>query len=228
MYPMKYFLNPDYQPFELFGIEGLFSNLRVEDNSLPEGFHKYSIRESDDGEDFASVAKAVWVNHLGDFICKTPIESVEAGREVDIDGDFSFTDSEITPEQFFGVSFKEKLAEAVDAFCFDHDYYEYIDNAPMENRREAMLADVLSQLDGKDGIDAIKQHVQEIRDESIDQNTDGKEFAYATDLIDALDSLSRELDRKSSLDSRIAKANEIVREAETPGSEKDFDEPARS
>lgn len=207
MYPMKYFLNPDYQPFELFGIEGMFSNLRVESDSLPEGFYKYSIREGDDGEPFASVAKAVWVNHLGDFICKTPIESVEAGREVDIDGDFSFIDSDITPEQFFGVSFKEKLAEAVDAFCFDHDYYEYIDNAPMENPREAMLADILSQLDEKDGVTAIKQHIQEIRDESIDKNTDGKEFAYATDIIGALEDLSHELGRKPSLDKQIDAAN---------------------
>ncbi|MBQ8248124.1 MAG: hypothetical protein IJZ42_13430 [Lachnospiraceae bacterium] len=201
MYPMKYYLNDDYSPFEIFGVKGLFTNMRVERDSLPDGFYKYSIRGCEDN-DFVSLSKAVWVDHTGDFICKTPIMSVEAGNEVDINGDFSFLDSEIRPEEFFGVSFKEKLAEAIDAFCFDHDFYEYIDNAPspVENPREAMLAHIFSQLGEKDGVDAIRKHIQEIRDESIDENTNGKEYAYATDLIVELDSWSREFDMEPSLD----------------------------
>ena len=73
MFSEKYFLVSDYQSMELLGVKGLFTSLRVDRSSLPDGFHKYSIREGAD--DFiSSVNKNVWADHMGDFICKKELK----------------------------------------------------------------------------------------------------------------------------------------------------------
>ena len=63
MFAEKYFLISDYESMELLGVNGLFTNMRVDRNSLPEGFYKYSLREGED-DFFSSVKSNVLVNHM--------------------------------------------------------------------------------------------------------------------------------------------------------------------
>lgn len=101
MKPVKFNDTSDYQHMEVLGVEGVFTPLRIQRDSLPAGFHKYSLRE---GEDTlcGQVANDVMVNHAGDFITKEPLELATAGsRDLGAD-DWGFTEKPFQFESYFG------------------------------------------------------------------------------------------------------------------------------
>lgn len=100
MKPIKFNDTSDYQHMEVLGVKGAFTSLRIQRDSLPEGFHKYSLR---DGEDsfFGQVAKNVMVNHAGDFITKSPLELGPDGFKDLGEDDWTFTDEPFKFEEFF-------------------------------------------------------------------------------------------------------------------------------
>lgn len=109
MKPIKFNETSDYQRMEVLGIDGVFTNLRIDENTLPEGFYKYSLRHGDDG-DFCSISKNITVNHAGDFITKNPIPQVEK-EECDIGlDDWGFTEDEYDKEFDFESYFGYKLS----------------------------------------------------------------------------------------------------------------------
>lgn len=71
--------------FDLYNIHGvnvLVTSLRVDKESIPEGYYKYSIRHSDeDCGEMCTIEKQVVVNHHSDVISKFPIESVTIDGE---------------------------------------------------------------------------------------------------------------------------------------------------
>ena len=72
------------------GIEGLFTNARVDIKTIPEGHYAYDLREGDNGE-IGTLERRVVVNHYGTFLTKTPIELGESGcLTVGVDMDYSF------------------------------------------------------------------------------------------------------------------------------------------
>lgn len=143
----KYFLISDYQSMELLGVNGLFTNLRVERESLPEGFYKYSIREGEE-DIFSSVKSDVLANHMGDFICKQELD-LNGQDECDLFGDYNFTGEEVNLDEFFGVDIKLKVAEELEAFYYDYFYYEYQDALETDQTRGDVVEDTRSQLDDK-------------------------------------------------------------------------------
>lgn len=131
MKPIKFNDTSDYQYMEVLGVEGVFSNLRIESKTLPEGFHKYSLREGEDAF-CAQVAEAVLVNHAGDFITKEPLPlGPDGSRELSED-DWGFTDRSFDFEEFFGCK------RSVDCIIAD-----------AEERRDAGLASPKTQGRGK-------------------------------------------------------------------------------
>lgn len=167
MYPVKYFLNTDYEPMELLGVQGLFSNLRVENDSLPEGFYKYSIREGED--DFlSSVEKSVTVNHSGDFICKTPLDLGPDGYK-SLEGDYSFLLEDFNLDEFFGVDILDKVAEALDSFMREVAPYEYADNLSVGENLASENADQIRQiresLNNREQTEGIFKELSEICEE---------------------------------------------------------------
>ena len=55
-------------------IKGLYTIGRIERDSLPAGFYKYDIRESDNGDNaFCTVEPFVMVNHTGTIITREEI-----------------------------------------------------------------------------------------------------------------------------------------------------------
>lgn len=71
-----------FEPMIICGIKGLFTSLRIDKFTVPQGYNKYSIRHSDKGyEWFCTLEKFVWANHFGDFI---------TNKEVSMDNDYIY------------------------------------------------------------------------------------------------------------------------------------------
>lgn len=168
MYPEKYFLISDYQSMELLGVNGLFTNLRVERNSLPEGFYKYSLREGD-VDPFSSVKDDVLVNHMGDFICKEELD-LGGQDECDLFGDYSFTNEDVNLDEFFGVDIKEKVAEELESFCFDFDFYEYADNLSSGDTREDVVNNFKSDLSDKERVKGMIGFFEKLLEDNEEEN----------------------------------------------------------
>lgn len=195
MYPVKYFLNTDYQEMEVLGVTGLFSNLRVERESLPEGFYKYSLREGDN-DFFSTVEKAVMINHAGDFICKSELPLGEKGFK-DLGEDYGFTDEPVDLDMFFGVDTKLMVAEALDTFMRDFDPHGYADNLPtgVAISEGNMVDDIRAMLEDREQTEGILVELKEIYEEgkgSFDDETG----SLLTSLISKVDDLCRAFPEK--------------------------------
>lgn len=82
------FKNIKFEPITICGIEGMFTSLRVDKSTIANGYNKYSIRHSDeDDEWFCTLEKFVWANHFGDFITK---EDIHIDDCIYIEGNYSF------------------------------------------------------------------------------------------------------------------------------------------
>lgn len=161
MYPIKYYLNTDYQEMELLGVTGLFTNMRIERESLPEGFFKYSLREGDE-EFFSTDESAVLVNHAGDFICKEQIDFGGADYK-DLGENYTFTDNPVKLDEFFGVDILDKVAEELDAFMRDIAPYEYADS--LTSGQTNMVEDIRAMLNDREQTEGIFKELSEICDE---------------------------------------------------------------
>lgn len=83
-----------FEPMIICGMEGLFTSLRIDKDTIPSGWNKYSIRHSDEGDEwFYTLEKFVWANHFGDFITKDNIEMDIKGDCIYIDGDYGYLDN---------------------------------------------------------------------------------------------------------------------------------------
>lgn len=88
-----------YDEFEIFGQKALFTNMRLDRDSLPDGLYAYDLRDACDGEP-NELKTFVAVNHWGTVIVKEPIEGAENGIQVTPDdynfpgGDMSLVDFE--------------------------------------------------------------------------------------------------------------------------------------
>lgn len=113
MKPIRFNDTSDYQHIEVLGNEGVFTPLRIERESLPEGFHKYSLREGEEAL-ISQVASEVLVNHAGDFITKEPLELGADGAKSLCEEDWGFTGEPFQFEAYFDhkLSIDCQIAEA--------------------------------------------------------------------------------------------------------------------
>ncbi len=90
----------EYQEVEVFEVPALFSNGRVADSDVPEGFYRYDLRGSgDDPGDPVSVENRVVVNHAGTILATQPLPIPERGF-LNLGEELNFTGGMSTPEQF--------------------------------------------------------------------------------------------------------------------------------
>ena len=102
MKPVNFKDTSDYQYMEMFGVEGVFSNLRIQRDSLPSGFHKYALRGGENAL-YSQVARDIMVDHAGDFVAKEPLDlGPDNIRDLN-EADWRFTDKPFEFEKFFGV-----------------------------------------------------------------------------------------------------------------------------
>lgn len=197
----KYFLITDYQTMELLGVNGLFTNCRVDRQSLPEGFYKYSIREGVD-EPFSSVKDDVFANHMGDFICKKELD-LNGQDEFDLFGDYDFTGEEVNLDEFFGVDIKLKVAEELEAFYYDYFYYEYQDALEVDQTRGDVVENTRSELDDKELVNGMLDDLKL----TLEENGDDELVNRAKALISVLEKINTT--NRDSLDNIVGIATNI-------------------
>lgn len=84
---------------EVIGRKGLFTELRIDRNSIPDGWYMYEVRHDDDcqGEP-VQIASWVMVNHLGTLLVKEPFDlepskvNNNAYLDIDLDKDWNYLD----------------------------------------------------------------------------------------------------------------------------------------
>ena len=92
----------NYELMEMLGVEGAFTSLRIDPETLPEGFYKYSLRQGEVGT-FGQVSSGILIDHAGDFITKKPLDlGYEGFRDV-TDEDWAWSHKDFEFEAFFGV-----------------------------------------------------------------------------------------------------------------------------
>ena len=80
----------EFEVIELFSKLALFTNARVNRESVPDGMHCYDIRYGDNGDLPGTMENSVSVNHMGTVICDTNF-NVEIGSYIPItEDDLSF------------------------------------------------------------------------------------------------------------------------------------------
>lgn len=90
----------DYERFEILGHDALFTNLRIDRKSLPDGLYAYDLRDCDDcSGNPAELRNFVLVNHWGTVITKEPIEGADEGIVLDED-DYNYLGEDMTLKEF--------------------------------------------------------------------------------------------------------------------------------
>lgn len=82
-----------FEEIELFGKPMLFTNLRVNRATIPEGLYAYDIRHDDEGwGDPVEIASCIMVNHWGTVITDDRIlGDDEKWRDIDPEKDWAYT-----------------------------------------------------------------------------------------------------------------------------------------
>lgn len=96
-YPAK---DGDWETFEILGRKALFSNYRIDRDTIPEGLRAYDLRDCDDlSGDPAELKSRVVVNHFGTIVVHEPIDGADDGIELTPD-DYNFVGGEMDIGEF--------------------------------------------------------------------------------------------------------------------------------
>lgn len=103
---------------ELSGHKALFTELRVEKSTVPEGVYCYALRHGDDDSFPAEVEETVCVNYFGSVLMTEKLELGETGKKSLSYEDFVFTGEELRLEEFLVKSREEEpdFFQTVDEF----------------------------------------------------------------------------------------------------------------
>ncbi len=89
-----------YESFEILGHNALFTSLRIDRKTLPDGLYAYDLRDCDDcSGDPAELKSYVMVNHWGTVITKEPIEGADDGIVLE-EKDYNYLGEDMTIEEF--------------------------------------------------------------------------------------------------------------------------------
>lgn len=65
-------------------VQGYFDCCRIKREQVPEGYHKYDLRHSDDDDgEITEIQDTVVVNHFGTFVTKEVIDNAKDGLPVE-------------------------------------------------------------------------------------------------------------------------------------------------
>lgn len=106
-------INAAEENFELMDMLGqrvLFTNMRVDRSTVPDGIYAYDVRHDDDctGE-ICEIKPVVIVNHWGTIICKEPIEMDEFWHSKFVDkSDYTYLGDSVTLDEFMNTDYSEE------------------------------------------------------------------------------------------------------------------------
>ena len=117
-------INAKTEKFEkvtVFGKSMLFTCLRVDKDTVPDGLYIYEVRHDDEGQgDPVEIASFVMVNHWGTLISAYPIELTpspmghNAYKDIDPEKDWSYEGTVCTLEKYLKEIQKNKIAKYSD------------------------------------------------------------------------------------------------------------------
>lgn len=88
-----------WEKVEVLGRKGLFTELRIDRDSIPDGCHMYEVRHDDNCQgNPVQIARWVMVNHLGTLLVKEPFDlepskvNNNAYLDIDPDKDWDYLD----------------------------------------------------------------------------------------------------------------------------------------
>ena len=105
---MKDLMPPKYEAVIIFNKPMLFTNLRLDEENVPEGMHRYDIRDGGMDGNMRELKNYVAVNHWGTVLSRDALEPQTVnGKEmtsengiVMTDDDYNYTGEEFTVDQF--------------------------------------------------------------------------------------------------------------------------------
>lgn len=117
--------NGTYERVEVFGKECLFTCMRINRATVPEGLYVYDVRHDDDCMgDPCQIKPHVLVNHWGTIISAEPIEMSdckEFGENFDCryleEDDFNYTGRMTTLESYRKEHQPEEVLDSEDVMC---------------------------------------------------------------------------------------------------------------
>ena len=90
----------DYERFEILGHDALFTSLRIDRKTLPNGLYAYDLRDCDDCTgDPCQLKNFVMVNHWGTVVVREPIEGAEKGVDLNRN-DYNYLGESMTLNEF--------------------------------------------------------------------------------------------------------------------------------
>lgn len=106
----------DFELMELFGQTVLFTNMRVDRSTVPEGLYAYDARHDDDctGE-ICEIKPSVMVNHWGTIICKEPIElDIKWNSKFVDEGDYCYLGDSVKLDEYINTDYSEEQSEGLE------------------------------------------------------------------------------------------------------------------
>ena len=105
----------EFENITLFDYPMLFTNLRCDRDTLPEGMYMYEIRHDDDGRgDPCEISPWILVNHWGTVISNRPVSFDETSpngkpfRMIDPENDWNYEGTTSTLEEYMELYPPEK------------------------------------------------------------------------------------------------------------------------
>lgn len=94
----------EYETLELLGNTVLFTCLRIDRATVPEGLHAYDVRHDDDCTGImCEIAPNVLVNHWGTVLSREPIELTDNGRRFITEDDYSYLGDEMSLSDYMNT-----------------------------------------------------------------------------------------------------------------------------
>ncbi len=116
-----------YEEIQILGKPGLFSNGRIPDDEIADGFYRYEIRGSDDDPgDPATVERYVGINHAGTILTMEPLDIPEKGSlDLTEDSGLNFMGGDLSIAQFQNIHRKSRATEEVEAESISYAVCQY-------------------------------------------------------------------------------------------------------
>ena len=104
-----------FELMELFGKTVLFTNMRVDRSTVPEGLYVYELRDEDCTGDICEIKPFIMVNHWGTIICKEPIELDTKWNSKFVDeGDYCYLGDTAKLNEYLNTDYSEEQSEKLE------------------------------------------------------------------------------------------------------------------
>lgn len=101
-----------YETMEMLGQTVLFTNARIDRNTVPQSIYVYDLRDACDGNIY-SVEKKVVVNHFGTILCQKEIYLTDDKYRAVSEEDYSFLGENMKLDAYMEQDFDEEQEGAI-------------------------------------------------------------------------------------------------------------------